>query len=225
MVNYEEALLHAPGGGRRKTFSAVFSAATPGGRGASLLIAAMGEPLTFWERRTFAKFTQRTASASPARSSSGLVAVAGRRGGQEPRIVRAGALPVGVVVALFRRQSRRRASKVPIPREKPGTGKDLFLLLRWCLQILCRYREMVINKTPGHDLAEQRSGSGGESCVSVELSRVLVASAVLADEAAHWATDSASANADTEILNARETVPGNHRRPVVDPQPPLRSEG
>ena len=45
-----------------------------------LLIAAMGEPLTFWERRTFAKFTGR--KREPGKIVDELVAVAGRRAGK-----------------------------------------------------------------------------------------------------------------------------------------------
>ena len=45
-----------------------------------LLIAAMGEPLTFRERRTFAKFTGR--KREPGKIVDELVAVAGRRAGK-----------------------------------------------------------------------------------------------------------------------------------------------
>src|SRR5262245_9162050 len=45
-----------------------------------ILIAAMGEPLTFWERRVYKRFTGR--SREPGEMVRELVAVAGRRAGK-----------------------------------------------------------------------------------------------------------------------------------------------
>ncbi len=163
-----------------------------------ILIAAIGEPLTFWERRTFARFTGR--KREPGKIVDELVAVAGRRAGKSR---------ASSVLALFL-SGLCDYSDVKAIGERPKClflaknqeqAKICFSYCAGAFESVPLLREMVINKTQdtislsnGVDLevkAASAAGLRGFSCV-----------AVLADEAAHWATDSTSANADTEILNA-----------------------
>jgi DNA invertase Pin-like site-specific DNA recombinase len=163
-----------------------------------ILIAAMGEPLTFWERRTFKRFTGR--SREPGKMVEELVAVAGRRAGKS-RASSALAVYMAALVDHSDVQAvGKRLKLLFLARDQKQAGV-CFGYVSGIFDNVPMFRELVINRTQdtislsnGIDLevkAASSAGVRGFSCV-----------AVLADEAAHWTTDSASANADTEILNA-----------------------
>jgi hypothetical protein len=164
----------------------------------TLLIAAMGEPLTFWERRIFRKFTGR--DREPGKMVEELVAVAGRRSGKS----RSAAVLAAYMAALVDHsdvQAVGERLKVLVLAKDQRQSGIVFGYISGIFESAPLLREMVINKTldtislsTGIDVeikAASASGVRGFSSVCV-----------IADEAAHWVTDSASANADTEILNA-----------------------
>lgn len=163
-----------------------------------ILIAAMGEPLTVWERRTFARFTGR--KREPGKIVDELVAVAGRRAGKS-RASSALAVYLSALCDYSEVRAIGERQKCLFLAKNQEQAKICFGYCVGAFDAVPLLRELVINQTQdtielanGIDLevkAASAAGVRGFSCV-----------AVLADEAAHWVTDSTSANADTEILNA-----------------------
>jgi hypothetical protein len=163
-----------------------------------LLIAAMGEKLTMWERRTFKKLTGR--SREPGQMVDTFEAVVGRRGGK----TRAGATLACYTAALIDYSDVQaigeRLKVLCLARDQKQAGVA-FNYIAGIFDTIPLFREMVVNRTVdmislsnGLDIevkTASASGLRGFSCASV-----------IADECAFWQTDSASANADTEILAA-----------------------
>jgi hypothetical protein len=163
-----------------------------------LLIAAMGEPLTFWERRTFTKFTGR--KREPGKMVDELVAVCGRRAGKS----RAASVLACYLAALVDHSDVQavgeRLKVLFLARDQrqalicKGYVEGIFSTIPIFKELVVRPTQDTIELSNGIDLevkAASAAGVRGFTCV-----------AVLADEAAHWTTDAASSNADTEILNA-----------------------
>jgi hypothetical protein len=163
-----------------------------------ILIAAMGEKLTWLERRTFKRFTGR--GCEPGKMVAELVAIAGRRGGKS-RASSALACYLAALVDHSDVQAIGERLKVLFLAKDQKQAGICYGYVGGVFDTVPLFREMVINRTQdtislnnGIDLevkAASAAGVRGFSCV-----------AVLADEAAHWTTDSASANADTLILDA-----------------------
>jgi hypothetical protein len=163
-----------------------------------ILVAAMGEPLKLWERRTFHKFTGR--SREPGKIVDELVAVAGRRAGKS-RASSALAVYLSALCDYSDVRAIGERQKCLFLAKNQEQAKICFGYCAGAFESVPLLSELVINQTQdtislsnGVDLevkAASAAGVRGYSCV-----------AVLADEAAHWVTDAASANADTEILNA-----------------------
>ena len=164
-----------------------------------ILIAAMGEPLNFWERRTFKKVTGGRVR-EPGKMVDHLVALVGRRGGKS-RAASALAIYLACLCDY---------SEVAAPGERlrvlclARNQKQAAVVFNYCsgiLESIPLFGAMVTNKTQelitlsnGVDIeivAANASGIRGVTCA-----------AVIADEACHWQTDSESGNADTAILNA-----------------------
>lgn len=163
-----------------------------------LLIAAAGEPLTFWERRTFTKLTGR--KREPGKMVDEFIVAAGRRAGKS----RASSALAVYLSALCDYSDiaapGERLRCVFIARDQ-RQAKVCFDYCAGIIEASPLLRELAVNKTQdtislsgGVDLEIKSASASGIRGIS--------AVAILADEAAHWVTDSASANADTEILNA-----------------------
>jgi hypothetical protein len=164
----------------------------------TILIAAMGEPLDFWERRTFAKFTG--GRKPPGKMVSELVAVAGRRAGKS-RAASALATYIAALCDHSDVQAVGETLRVLFLAKDQKQAGVCFGYVNGIFESIPLFRDMVATWTQDtitlkngiacEVKAATASGLRGFSCV-----------AVLADEAAFWVTDTASANADTEILNA-----------------------
>jgi hypothetical protein len=163
-----------------------------------ILIAAMGEKLTWLERKTFKRFTGR--SREPGKMVPELVAVAGRRAGKSRASSALACYLAGLVDHSDVQAIGERLKVLFLAKDQRQAG-ICYGYVAGIFDSVPVFREMVINRTQdtislnnGIDLevkAASAAGVRGFSCV-----------AVLCDEAAHWTTDASSANADSLILDA-----------------------
>jgi hypothetical protein len=164
----------------------------------TLLIASMGEPLTFWERRIFRKFTGR--DREPGQMVEELVAVAGRRSGKS----RSAAVLAAYMAALCDHSDAQAVGerlKVLVLAKDQRQAGVVFGYISGVFDSVPLLREMVVNRTL--DTISLSTGIDVEIKAATPTGvRGFTAVCVIADEAAFWTTDTASANADTEILNA-----------------------
>jgi hypothetical protein len=162
----------------------------------TMLIAAMGEPLTDEERPTFTRLTGRPRE--PLQRVEEFAAVVGRRGGKS----RAMATLASYIAGLCKHSlvhGERGICLVIAPDQRQAT-------------ITLDYATAAFEQSPIlKQLIAVRAGDALELTNGITI-EVRAASfrrlrgptyiAVIADEAAFWQSDEWSANADTEILNA-----------------------
>jgi hypothetical protein len=164
-----------------------------------VLIAAMGEKLTWWERRIFRKVTGGRA-AEPGKMVDHLVALVGRRGGKSRA---ASALAIYLACCCD-------YSDVAAPGERPRVlclarnQKQAGVVLNYCAGILesvPTLSEMIVQKT--QDVISLANGIDIEVLpANASTIRGVTCAAVIADEACHWQTAGEAGLADTDILNA-----------------------
>jgi hypothetical protein len=165
-----------------------------------LLIGAAGERLSWFERHTFTKLTGR--KQEPDEPVDELIVAAGRRGGKS-RAAAAKAIYLSTMVDYSDiRASGEKLRCVFLARDQRQAKVEV--VFDYCLGIIeasPMLQEMVTNKTQDvislSDNVELEIKTASASGI-----RGVTAIAIIADEAAHWVTDRASSNADTEILNA-----------------------
>jgi hypothetical protein len=163
-----------------------------------ILIAAMGEPLNFWERRTFAKFTG--GRKPPGKMVTELVAVAGRRGGKS-RAASALACYLAALCDHTAVQAIGETLRVLFLAKDQKQAGVCFDYVSGIFDAVPLFRDMVANRT--QDTITLNTGIALEvKAASASGLRGFTCVAVLADEAAHWHTDTSSANADSLILDA-----------------------
>ena len=187
----------------------------------TLLIAAMGEPLTDTERETFTKLTAR--EREPGQRIEELWAVIGRRGGKS----RAMATLATYIAGLCDH------------RDKLAPGERGVLL---CIapdqrqaSITLDYASAAFEATPilsqliatrNADALELTNGISMEvRAASFRRLRGPTYIAVIADEAAFWYADEFSANADGEILNAVRPGLATTRGPLIVASSPYARRG
>jgi hypothetical protein len=163
-----------------------------------VLMGAMGEPLSWGESRIFKRLAG--GQKPPKEPCDELVCVIGRRGGKS----RATAVLATYLAALCSYDG------VAAPGERllvlclarnQKQAVVVFNLIAGIFDSVSMFSELIVNRTAeslslsnGIDIevrAANFSGLRGVTCV-----------AVIADEAAYWANEDESKNADTEILNA-----------------------
>jgi hypothetical protein len=186
-----------------------------------LLIAAMGEPLTRTERKIFKKLSGR--STEPGERVDELWAVVGRRGGKS----RAAATLAAYLGALCDH------SDVAAPGERP-----LILCLGQNQKqagVCFGYVDGVFASSPMlAPLITNRTAEALELSTGVAIEvraasprglRGITAAAVIGDEAAFWATDDNSANADSEILTAVRPTLATTGGPLIVISSPYAQRG
>lgn len=164
-----------------------------------VLVAAMGEPLTFWERRIFKKVTGGRAR-EPGEMVDHLVALVGRRGGKS-RAASALAIYLACLCDY---------SAVAAPGERlrvlalGRSQKQAAVVLGYCLGIIQSVpllAEMVVNQT--QEVISLSNGIDIEVvAANAATVRGVTCAAVIADEACFWQTETDSVNADSAILAA-----------------------
>ena len=162
----------------------------------TVLIAAMGEPLTDEERVTFTKLTGR--SVEPLQRIEEAAFVVGRRGGKSRAIA-----PLSVYVAALCKHPLVRGEKGVLLCIAPDQ-RQAGIVLGYCEAAFEQspiLKQLVANRT--NDALELTNGISIEvRAASFRRLRGPTYIAVIADEAAFWYSDEFSANADAEILNA-----------------------
>jgi hypothetical protein len=187
----------------------------------TILIAAMGEPLTPDEMVTFTALTGR--SKPPPRRVEELLAVVGRRGGKSRSMATLAAYIAGLCthddvlvrgergVLLCIAPDQRQAK---ITLEYAAAAFDATPILA----------QLVENQTS--DTLELTNGITIEvRAASFRRLRGPTYIAVIADETAFWYSDEASANADTEILNAVRPGLATTNGPLILASSPYAKRG
>jgi hypothetical protein len=187
----------------------------------TLLIGAAGERLTWLERRTFTKLTGR--KREPDEPVDELIVAVGRRGGKSrASATRAVYLSTMVDYGDIRAFGERLRC-VFLARDQ----RQAKVLFDYCLGIIeasPMLQEMVTNKTL--DTISLSSNVDREiKSASASGIRGITAVAIIADEAAHWVTDTASANADTEILAAARPALATTGGPLIVISSPFARRG
>ena len=162
----------------------------------TLLIAAMGEPLTKQERMLFTQLTGR--AHEPNKRVEELEAVVGRRGGKS----RAMATLAVYIAALCEHPLVRgeRGVLLCVAPDQRQAGITLEYAAA-ALEASPILSQLIVNRS-ADTLELSKKITIEVRAASFRRLRGPTYVAVIADEAAFWYTDEFSANADTEILNA-----------------------
>ena len=123
----------------------------------AVLIAAAGEPLSFWERRTFTKVTGRRRE--PGKPVDELICVIGRRGGKSRA---ASVLANG---RLFGCPGTWRAPSLRLFGSGPATSRCLLFLLPWRHRVGAIAQRISDQQNTRHYLAGERCRPGNQNRV------------------------------------------------------------
>jgi len=177
----------------------------------TVLIAAMGERLSFWERRDFRKVTGR--AREPGKRVDELIAVVGRRGGKS-RAASVLAVYLAALCDYSEVQAPGERLRVLFLARSQDQAKVCFDYVAGVFDTIPIFRELVTGRT--QDTISLANGIDLEvKSANAATIRGISAVAILADEAAFWQTDSASQNADTDILNAARPALATTGGPLV----------
>jgi hypothetical protein len=186
-----------------------------------LLIAAMGEKLTFWERLIFKRFTGR--DREPGKMVSELVAIAGRRAGKS-RAASALACYLAALCDHSEAQAIGETLRVLFLAKDQKQAGVCWGYVDGVFQSIPLFRDMVASRT--QDTITLTTGIALEvRAASASSLRGFTCCAVLADEAAHWATNESAANADTAILDAVRPSLGTTGGPLLILSSPYARKG
>jgi hypothetical protein len=164
----------------------------------TVLIGAMGEKLSWDERRLFKKLSG--GRKPPSEPVDDLVAVVGRRGGKS-RATAALAAYLSCLCEYPNVAAPGERLLVLCLAENQKQASVVFGFITGVFDAVPAFGELVIRKT--NDTLSLSNGIDIEvRAASFRGLRGVTAVAVIADEAAYWHTEDNSANADTEILAA-----------------------
>lgn len=185
----------------------------------TLMIAAMGEPLTDCERLLFTKLTGR--SKEPLRRVEEFEAVVGRRGGKSRAMA-----TLAVYIAGLCRHQLARGEKGVVLCIAPDQRQALITLdyATAAFEASPILKQLVANRNS--EALELTTGVSVEvRAASFRRLRGPTYVAVIADEAAFWYSDEFSANADAEIINAVRPGLATTGGPLVIASSPYAKRG
>jgi hypothetical protein len=186
----------------------------------TLLIAAMGEPLTNDEREIFTKLTGR--AKEPLQRVEEAVFVVGRRGGKS----RTMGVLAAYIAALCKHDTLVKGERgillcIAPDQKQAGVVLDHAVAAIEASVVLKR---MIVNRNV--DTLELTNGVTIEvRAASFRRLRGPTYIGVIADEACFWFTDEYSANADVEILNAVRPGLGTTGGPLIIASSPYGKKG
>ena len=176
----------------------------------SLLIAAMGEPLTKDELKTFTKFTGR--EKPPSERVDELWCCIGRRGGKS-RAMAALAIYLAGLCDYKDRLAAGEVGTVLLIAPDKKQAKVLLDYAEGTLEATPILKQLILSRTA--ETLTLKTGITLEvRSASFRRIRGVTCVAVLADECAFWMSDE-SANPDVEILNAARPALATTQGPLI----------
>ena len=186
----------------------------------SLLISAMGEPLTPDQLETFTKFTGRTTS--PTSRVDELWCCVGRRGGKS-RAMSVLATYLAGLCDYSDKLARGEKGTVLLIAPDKKQAKVLLDYAEGTLESTPLLKQLLANRTA--EVLELTTGINLEvRSASFRRIRGMTCVAVLADECAFWHSDE-SANPDSEILNAARPALATTQGPLIAISSPYARRG